>query len=489
MNSGLNPIESEEESAEVDRNESEIVSKVVNLNHLAMKNLELQRPNHVLIYLNQGLLSCKQLRSESRSRLLALTYNNLACYFQSIKSADKALEFLFKSVNLLTNSKDILNLGASHLNISYILFSQAQHERSLRHALKTIYLLRSRHKASVTLIKAYLAAGNLYKTLKQVQDASDCYEQGLALSRRCMGSNYDLTLQFKAALDSIQLETLSKQKTSKVIRRFNPVLHRRSRTGLDEVQKTLPVKSTSKGSHRTRLIQEKMIATGRTLTSHRMRPGKDLQSRSSLDKARESEFKPDSSKVVFANELKSDQSLSQVKRQQRLSQDFNDLKELKQSLQLNRWDKVEGCLQGAETKGNGRLSDCKKRRFDIQNQRLQERLAAVVLQAWWKGRRQRWKFLALKEEREIEIAELKAKQAAEYALKLRLKASAKASPRKVPGLDLEKMKLSALAIQKVFRGYKGRNRFRSVKEKLSLARVVVAKFLIKIKSKSSEGKV
>lgn len=487
MNSYLIPIESEEESVD----ESEIEKKVINLNHLAMKNLELQRSNHVLIYLNQALLACKLLKSiDSQSRLLALTYNNLACYFQSIKSSEKALEFLFKSVKLLTNSKDITNLAASHLNISYILLSQGQDERSLRHSLKTIYLLRNRSKASVTLIKAYLAAGNLYKNLQQSQDASDCYEKGLSLSRKYMGCNYDLTLQFKAALESLKLETLSKQKTSKIISKLNPVLHRRSRTGFEDLQKVKPVKNNSKSSQRTRLIQEKMINTGRTLTSYRMRTRNEQQSRNSFEKVKNFEFKRDSCKAATEIDLESEKDLRNVKVKQRLSQDLNDLEELKelrelkgmkQSLEISGLDKIDEFLEISEKKEKELSRNYKKIRFDIQNQRMQEKLAAVFLQAWWKGRRQRLKFLALKEEKEIEVAEAKAKEAADYALKLRLKASARNSPRKVARFDMEKMNFSALIIQKVFRGFKGRSRFKCFKESFGFFRVVVANFLVKSK--------
>ena len=210
-------------------NNSILESQIMNNNKKAMKNLESNQLNHVLFYLNQALLACKSLGSlQGKERLLALTYNNLACYFQNISNSDKALEFLFKAVELMTAEKDVVNLCASHLNICTILSEKSQHERALRHALKCIYILRNNKNFPLSLIKAYFFAGTQYKIINSLSEAESCFSKGLALSKTKLGVKHELTQKLqKSLLDLSKAGKSQKNSEKKILRKFTPSVSKR----------------------------------------------------------------------------------------------------------------------------------------------------------------------------------------------------------------------------------------------------------------------
>ena len=212
---------------------SSIEALIVKNNKSAMQNLDNNQPNHVLFYLNQALIACKSLGlAQGRDRLLALTYNNLGCYFQCIKSSEKALDFLFKAINLMSVEKDLTNLAGCHLNICSILSLQGEHERALRHAIKCVYILKSHEDSSAWMPKALFAAGTQYRILKQTTEAIDCFRKGLNLSRHRLGPKHELTCKLNKALAEInQTETAKpRENIRRVLRKFTPIIHRKYRS-------------------------------------------------------------------------------------------------------------------------------------------------------------------------------------------------------------------------------------------------------------------
>ena len=220
----------EDTSASSDTN---IEAHIIKNNKSAMNNLEANQANHVLFYLNQALLACKSLGNiQGRDRLLALTYNNLACYFQHINNCNKALEFLFKAVDLMSVEKDVTNLSAAHLNICSILSSQGQYERALRHSLKCIYILRNKDSHSLNLVKAFYAAGTQYKLLNQYNDAKDCFKKGYLISKSKLGRKHEFSYKLKQNLSELEKNEENKPRENhrKVPRRFTPIIHKKYRS-------------------------------------------------------------------------------------------------------------------------------------------------------------------------------------------------------------------------------------------------------------------
>jgi tetratricopeptide (TPR) repeat protein len=229
--------------------DSALESVIIKQNQIAMSNLESGHASHVIFYLNQALLACMSLpRSEYNERLLALTYNNLACYFQRIKESNKALEFLFKAVNLMWADRDAVNLSAAHLNICTILTEREEYERALRHALKCIYILRNRDCFSLSLVKAYFAAGNLYKKLRQLADAKECFKKGYLVSKANLGKKNKLTEKLYQSENEVRIKEMKRKEIRNVRRNLTPVLYKSYKSTTETKQNSSVNTSLNKDS-------------------------------------------------------------------------------------------------------------------------------------------------------------------------------------------------------------------------------------------------
>lgn len=183
---------------------------VILSNKSAVENLRKEKYDHAIFFLNQALLATKGMKeSPAKSNLLAMTYNNLGCYLKRLNKLPQALEYFFKSTELSKKHEiNIANVTCSHLNISKIFSEQGNHELSLRHALKSLFLLRhnfaNKHTLVSSLIIAYQTVGLEYKYLSQMTDSQECFETGLNLSMRHLGRNHEVTLALRKSLQELE---------------------------------------------------------------------------------------------------------------------------------------------------------------------------------------------------------------------------------------------------------------------------------------------
>ncbi|OMJ83223.1 hypothetical protein SteCoe_15875 [Stentor coeruleus] len=181
----------------------QIEESIITSNKSAVEHLRKDKFYHAMFFLNQALLTSKSLQdSQLKYNLLALTYNNLGCYLKKINKPLQALEYFTKSSEISKYSdSNTANLTCSHLNISKIYSEQGDHEKSLRHALKSLFLLRHNFAAKKTLVSslivAYQTVGFEYKFLNQISDCIDCFETGLNLSMRHLGKSHEMTIALK----------------------------------------------------------------------------------------------------------------------------------------------------------------------------------------------------------------------------------------------------------------------------------------------------
>lgn len=181
----------------------QLEESIIASNKSAVEHLRKEKFYHAMFFLNQALLSSKSLQdSQLKYNLLALTYNNLGCYLKKINKPLQALEYFTKSSEISKHSdSNTANLTCSHLNISKIYSEQGDHEKSLRHALKSLFLLRHNFAEKKTLVSsliiAYQTVGFEYKFLGQISDCIDCFEAGLNLSIRHLGKNHEVALALK----------------------------------------------------------------------------------------------------------------------------------------------------------------------------------------------------------------------------------------------------------------------------------------------------
>lgn len=143
-----------------------------------------------------------------RHKFLLICYNNIGCLYKKTGNFEKSLEFLFKAVNLEQYApEDVLNIANIHLNICAILSQRKEHERALRHALKSVYTLRNNFEADNELIPllvvGYENLGIEYEYLKLAPDAEDCYRKGHLLALEMLGKHHSLTKKLKGDLEAL----------------------------------------------------------------------------------------------------------------------------------------------------------------------------------------------------------------------------------------------------------------------------------------------
>ena len=173
----------------------ELENKIISLNETGLQLLE-KNAAHSIFYLNQALLKTRCLKdSINKQKLLAMTYNNLGCYYNTLNLPDRALEYFQKSARLgRLRGSDAKSIVYSHLNIAGILSKKKDHEKAIRHALKSIHYLKSDAELGAsnitTLITAYQVLTMEYLSLDQKTDAKICCETALELSCTHIGKTH-----------------------------------------------------------------------------------------------------------------------------------------------------------------------------------------------------------------------------------------------------------------------------------------------------------
>jgi tetratricopeptide (TPR) repeat protein len=194
-----------------------IEEAILQANKSAVDNLRAEKYDHAMFFLNQALLAAKAMKDgASKYNLLGMTYNNLGCYLKRMQKPKQALDYFSKSIELSKlYDASIANLTCAHLNISKILSEQGEHERALRHGLKSLFLLRhnfhEKRNLVSSLIIAYQTVGLEYLRLHQAADSVECFETGLALSVKHLGKAHEVTLALQQSLDEAAGKSLRSQ--------------------------------------------------------------------------------------------------------------------------------------------------------------------------------------------------------------------------------------------------------------------------------------
>lgn len=249
----------------------ELESKIISLNDIGLKLLETNTA-HSIFYLNQAFLKTRCLQeSLNKQKLLAMTYNNLGCYYNAVDQSDKALEFFQKSSRLgRLKGSDVKSIVYSHLNIAGILSKKNQHEKALRHALKSIHYLKTDSELAsnnmVTLISAYQVLVLEYLSLDQKKDAKLCCESTLELSYTNLGKNHPKSQEIsKFYENNFKTQTLlSKARAGSVVLQRNLTPYHVNKRMLKNrlasyISHVRPSESVSRETQMPRLTYEKKI--------------------------------------------------------------------------------------------------------------------------------------------------------------------------------------------------------------------------------------
>ncbi|CAG9324353.1 unnamed protein product [Blepharisma stoltei] len=406
--------------------------EILHYNKIAMDYLREGDYDSSMNYLKQAFSSIKSLKDTlPRQKLLAITYNNLGCFFKRTGNHSEALNYLFKAVEMEKNlPNEFANIAGSHLNICAILSNEGEHERALRHALKSLYLLKNNYNSQPglisTLIIAYHNVGAEYEYLMQFPDAADCYRRGWELSKDHLGLKNSLTMTLKKSFveltekmknnGDMKSESQSEKRAGKVKRRDprssvpppkgeklpvvqignayqRAISHEGSRTfnstSLDETRgwKNLKIQQNRHRSH-----HEDAINTGHTTrssTSSQNSPNSTINSQR--------------------------RNIKIITQKQNLTVDLNTkvsiFKPRNLSERVQRSERLTPVMSS------------KKKKINLLMIKAQERTAAIMIQSWWRGVKARKKYAQIKIDNKLKEAEIKARKAVEEYEKLKRQAS------------------------------------------------------------------
>ncbi|OMJ69838.1 hypothetical protein SteCoe_32334 [Stentor coeruleus] len=209
------------------RHEDFIEDGIEELNHHAMTCLTSENYNHAMSYLNQALFKARLMaESTKKSSLLALTFNNLGCFYKRLGQVDHALDYFFQSLVLenkgLNNLESIAN---TYMNISVLFSLKTEHEQSLRYSLKALNLLKNEFKnnpqLAILIVNCYSRIGFEYKALKMFQQALQSFKSGYEIcsKSRIIGLSVRKNFQklHEETLLEIQKDKSYESKVQKVV--------------------------------------------------------------------------------------------------------------------------------------------------------------------------------------------------------------------------------------------------------------------------------
>lgn len=351
---------------------------VISYNKLAMEQLQQDNYENSMSYLKQALMGIKVISEDLiKSKLMAITFNNLGCFFKRMTNYPEALKYLYKSISLESKlPNELATIAGAHLNVCSILSQEGDHSKAIRHGLRSVFLLRSVYqdqpKLISTLVIAYHNVGTEYQLLGQMEDAQDCLKVGYKIAFEQLGPQHNLTSALKKTLNNVPrrgksptYENYGKFKTPKT---RLPTVSAKSRSNSNESRKSIfrPYLADTSSSRSNRKYE--------------------ISSRISNNSVYKTPFRKVEIQRPFVPKMFSDEDESITEKS------FTSL-------------------------------NSSTRRIDIGQHKNTERLAAVMIQSWWRGVLTRKKYLQLKIGVKLKQAEMKARRAVEDYEKLKQQAN------------------------------------------------------------------
>eukprot|EP00741_Cyanophora_paradoxa_P009220 tig00001487_g8930.t1 len=149
-------------------------------------------------------------RNETRLKLRAITFNNMACYLKKRGMLKTALQYAEKALKIETTQHTADNPACTHLNICAILSQLSRHKFALWHARQALDLLLMAEAApqeentpkppsSMTSI-AYHSIGVQLEFLERYEEALRSYQKAVDISAKEVGADHPATLALKETL-------------------------------------------------------------------------------------------------------------------------------------------------------------------------------------------------------------------------------------------------------------------------------------------------
>jgi len=160
----------------------------------------------------EAILIANQKEGENTS-LLAVTCNNLGCYYKKVGKLHAALSYLRQALKVeVALSTDDVTVAGTHLNICAILSKLEKHDKAVQHALCALELISKRISAAESEVQsddysvlaiAYHNVAVEREFLHQWDQAAMAYQKGYQVARRCLGTQHPLTQTLGKNCDAV----------------------------------------------------------------------------------------------------------------------------------------------------------------------------------------------------------------------------------------------------------------------------------------------
>lgn len=166
----------------------------------------------------EQLLRKAEILHQNDDKGLAVTYNNLACFYRRKGKLRTALKFLKKCLRIESTVAEVDNPGDTHLNMCAVLSQLGRHGQALEHARVALILLQeelfspsdtgaprelSADRIAVLAI-AYHNIGVEQEFVKKILGAVKSYRKGVELAEAHLGSDHGVSVTLRNSLIAAQ---------------------------------------------------------------------------------------------------------------------------------------------------------------------------------------------------------------------------------------------------------------------------------------------
>lgn len=161
----------------------------------------------------ESILIANQAEGDT-TNLLAVTCNNLGCYYKKVGKLHGALSYLRRALKMEVelNTHEV-TLAGTHLNICAILSKLEKHDKAVEHALSALDLVNSlvnktspenlsQDDYSVLAIAFHNVAVER-DHLKEYEKAAAAFQQGYQVAKRCLGEDHSLSITLGKNCDAV----------------------------------------------------------------------------------------------------------------------------------------------------------------------------------------------------------------------------------------------------------------------------------------------
>merc|ERR1719356_1398497 len=160
----------------------------------------------------EAILLANQMESDNTA-LLAVTCNNLGCYYKKVGKFHGALSYLRRALKMEVELKtDEVTLAGTHLNLCAVLSKLEKHDKAVQHSLCALELM-SRHVSAVdadvsqddyaVLAIAYHNVAMEREFLEQWDQAATASIDGFQVAKRLLGENHPLSITLGANCEAV----------------------------------------------------------------------------------------------------------------------------------------------------------------------------------------------------------------------------------------------------------------------------------------------